>query len=332
MSGDRNVPDTHGLLRHVLKNVDGESQDKRNPKITTKRHQHGLWSSGPGEEWGFDQHEKLAPEMGIGIYGGVDKFSREPLGYYAVSRWQQRDVGASIYVLCVQKKGGFPMTSKTDMGPETTDMCRISMSFREEFNPVLDVTQIPPHVHTDSRSNIVTEQKWKDIFKKELNNVKYFYLDGKHRPTFSVDNALHLYAYNPVRGLSPSHLGILRALARWIWAQAVQYRLDEYVRIKTKQKIARSKKTLLPTGVTPYELATNPERWGGQNMLTPLPKETIDRLVRDYCKPDVFQFGTDEEVAVYKDVFARLSCPPVHWTNAWNIYDAMLPHVEPRFA
>ncbi|KZV94394.1 hypothetical protein EXIGLDRAFT_708816 [Exidia glandulosa HHB12029] len=304
----------HGLLRHVLKNVDGESQEKRNLKITNKRHQHGLWSAGPGEEWGFDQHEKLAPEMGIGVYGGVDKFSREPLAYRAVSRWHQRDVGASVFLLALQKKGGFPMTSKTDMGAETTDMYRISLSLREHFNPVLDITQIPPHVHTDSRSNIVTEQKWKDIFKKDLNNVKHFYVVGKDRPTFSVDNAVHL------------------ALARWLWAQAVQYRLDEYVRIKTKQKIAWNKKTLLPTGATPYELATYPQRWGAQNMLTPLPQETIDLLVRDYYKPDVFQFGTDEEVAVYEDVFARLSCPPVHWTNAWNIYDAMIPHVEPRFA
>jgi hypothetical protein len=36
-------------------------------------HGKGLWSAGPNEEWGGDGHLKLLEEMGISIWGLVDR-------------------------------------------------------------------------------------------------------------------------------------------------------------------------------------------------------------------------------------------------------------------
>ncbi|EJD38295.1 hypothetical protein AURDEDRAFT_172677 [Auricularia subglabra TFB-10046 SS5] len=300
------------MLRHLLKNWDPEATDKRNPKIGTKKHKHGIWSAGPGEEWAFDQHEKLVPEMNIGVYGAIDKWSRSALMYKAVSRWRQRDVGSAIFVLCVQQEGGFPVTTHTDMGPETTDMCRIQIALREEHNPVLDIQELPPHVFTDSWLNIIKEQKWKDVFRKDLANV-LDYFQKRNGVPYEVDNAVHV------------------ALARWIWAQAVQLRLDQYVERNNVHRIRKNNKTLLPSGVSPMELMADPSKYNGTNLLTPLPKDQVNGLVQDYVPHDIFQFGTDEEVQVYEVVFRDLQCPAVHWTNAWQIFMDMLPVVQTYF-
>ena len=39
-------------------------------------HAKELWSAGPNKEWGGDGHMKLYDEMGLSIWGLVDKASR----------------------------------------------------------------------------------------------------------------------------------------------------------------------------------------------------------------------------------------------------------------
>jgi hypothetical protein len=66
-------------------------------------HAKGLWSAGPNEEWGGDGHMKLYDEMGLSIWGLVDKASRRELGLYAVSGTLNADITVALYLLTVKK-------------------------------------------------------------------------------------------------------------------------------------------------------------------------------------------------------------------------------------
>ena len=69
-------------------------------------HSRGLWSTGPNEEWGGDGHLKLHDEMGITIWGLVDKASRRELGLYAVPGPLNANVPVALYLLTVKKQKG----------------------------------------------------------------------------------------------------------------------------------------------------------------------------------------------------------------------------------
>jgi hypothetical protein len=69
-------------------------------------HRHGLHSLGPNEEWSVDGHDKVMNSMGIGIWGVVDKFSRNPIAFFALPNNRLADVVLACYLLTVQKAGG----------------------------------------------------------------------------------------------------------------------------------------------------------------------------------------------------------------------------------
>jgi hypothetical protein len=77
----------------------------RHPR-TRKLHKHGLWASGPNEEWGFDGHEKLLLAMGIGVYGGTDKYSRVELSLDAVPNARDPNLPVAVYLRVIKKLGG----------------------------------------------------------------------------------------------------------------------------------------------------------------------------------------------------------------------------------
>jgi len=69
-------------------------------------HAKGLWSAGPNEEWGGDGHMKLYDEMGLSIWGLVNKASGLELGLYAVSGSLNADITVALYLLTVKKYRG----------------------------------------------------------------------------------------------------------------------------------------------------------------------------------------------------------------------------------
>jgi hypothetical protein len=73
---------------------------------THKQHKHGIYSSGPNEEWCLDGHEKILLSMGIAVYGIVDKFSRMELALYAVPDARDSNVPVAIYLRTVKEQGG----------------------------------------------------------------------------------------------------------------------------------------------------------------------------------------------------------------------------------
>lgn len=73
---------------------------------TRKVHHHGLYSSGPNEEWCLDGHEKILRSMGISVWGAIDKCCRLELELWAVSNARLADVPPALYLRLVRKIGG----------------------------------------------------------------------------------------------------------------------------------------------------------------------------------------------------------------------------------
>lgn len=87
------------------KTADEDAAKARHPN-TRKVHHHGLWSSGPNEEWCVDGHEKILPSMGIGVWGIIDKYARLELGLWAVPNPRHIDLPPALYLRLVRKKKG----------------------------------------------------------------------------------------------------------------------------------------------------------------------------------------------------------------------------------
>ena len=84
---------------------DSQATAARHPR-TRKVHHHGLWSSGPNEEWCVDGHEKLLQAMGIAVWGITDKYSRLEVNLKAVPNAHNNKVPPAIYLLTAQERGG----------------------------------------------------------------------------------------------------------------------------------------------------------------------------------------------------------------------------------
>ena len=84
---------------------DKDAGDARNPS-SKQIHRKGLWSTGPNEEWGGDGFEKLLEEMGMAIWGLVDKATRQELGLWVVRSARLPDVPVALYLLTVKERKG----------------------------------------------------------------------------------------------------------------------------------------------------------------------------------------------------------------------------------
>ena len=133
-------------ITQILKTVDPEANDKRRPDAKTV-HQSGLYCSGPDEEWCFDGHEKIFEAMGIGIYGGIDKFSRRELLLAAMRSVRRKEIPPALYLKLVKMRrgsfsvvhflslsycldAGVPLQMTTDMGSETGVLTALQTSLR----------------------------------------------------------------------------------------------------------------------------------------------------------------------------------------------------------
>lgn len=93
------------FVERYMKARDNAGAEARRPGSKLV-HGRGLWSAGPGEEWGGDGHLKLLDEMGISIWGIVDKATRRELGLFAVPGPLKAPVPVALYLLTVKKCGG----------------------------------------------------------------------------------------------------------------------------------------------------------------------------------------------------------------------------------
>ena len=90
----------------VFRKADNPAGAASRHPITRKIHYRGITCSGPSEEWCVDGHETIALQMGISVWGIIDKFSRMELGLWAVPNERNRNVPPTLFLYTVKKFGG----------------------------------------------------------------------------------------------------------------------------------------------------------------------------------------------------------------------------------
>ena len=115
-----------------------------------------------------------------------------------------------------------------------------------------------------------------------------------------------------------------RGVALWLWAKIVQLRLDNIKRENSRHHVRFQKNRLLPTGGTHGNFYRHPERWGGRDQLVPVDLTVVDSLIEKHMPPRLFQFGTDEMVALCESLYAGIGSPEVSAVNGWAVFTAMI--------
>ncbi|KII90163.1 hypothetical protein PLICRDRAFT_53263 [Plicaturopsis crispa FD-325 SS-3] len=295
-------------IQNFMQARDKEAALARNP-TSKQMHRKGLWSAGPNEEWGGDGHEKILEEMGISIWGLVDKASRLELGLWAVPSSRTPEVPVALYLLTVKKRKGIPIQLLTDKGSETGQVAALQTTLRLRYRPALDVDELPAHRFVKSVYNIVRERAWRPLFHTELQNILVAWKEGQLGA-----------GYHP---LDERH----QDFAVWIWSQIVQLRLDLFVRERNAHKIRKQKNTYLPSGGSANDFYDFPGRWGGTDMLIPVDETEIDLLLAQHLPPRLFQFASEEGHALAELTFQKIGRPPLTVLTGWNVFRTMISAV-----
>ncbi|KIY47705.1 hypothetical protein FISHEDRAFT_44855, partial [Fistulina hepatica ATCC 64428] len=301
---------------------DPDGSDRRNPH-TKKVHTNHLWSSGPNEEWCVDGHEKMLPTMGISVYGVIDKFSRLELRLWALPTARDSLILPGLFLQVAQDIGGIPLTTTSDMGGELGYFIRSTAStilltirfganymlYSALYLPGLDES-IPPHRSTKSIFNITRERAWRPMFHQTFANIIHFYKTGQLDAGFHPDDPVH------------------ETIACWIWAKIVQAKLDEIVAQNRVHRVRYQKKSLLPTGGRHIDFYNQPERWGGHNMLVPVPRDVLDDLYSKYARPDLMSFVPNAWEVFCRNAYEQIGSPDLLAKEGWNIFTSIIALVN----
>ncbi|KAF8179208.1 hypothetical protein BJ912DRAFT_855711 [Pholiota molesta] len=278
---------------------------------TRKVHHHGLYSSGPNEEWCLDGHEKILRSMGIAVWGAIDKCCRVELGLWAVPNARLADVPPALYLRLVRKIGGMCLVYSTDKGSELSKLIPLITTLRQIYQPYLSEEILPAHKAVKSIYNVTRERNWRPIWEKELGNVAFEYTSGKGLIGFHQDNPIH------------------EGVALWLWGKIVQLRLDMIVKESQSHRVRKQAKSLLPTGCRRIDMYEHPEDWEGlENQLIAIPGEDIDKLLEKYDRPDLLQFGSDEMVQFCQYLFEKIGSPELSAKVGWKVFLRMLECAE----
>ncbi|KAF5315640.1 hypothetical protein D9611_004975 [Ephemerocybe angulata] len=256
---------------------------------TRKVHKHGIWSSGPNEEWCVDGHEKIALSMGISVYGIVDKYSRMELALFAVPNARHSRVPVLVYLRTVQKLGGMPLSSTSDKGSELGPLISLVQTLRKRYQPHISEEKVPSHSAVKSPQNVTRERSWRPLWEKHLANILHFYRIGQSDAGYQSNDDFH------------------SGLARWLWAKIVQKQLDELLLEHQVHRVRYQAKILLPSGTRRIDMYSSPEDYGGMDKLIKIPAEDIDRLLAQWEDQSLFRFGTRDEAENYENLYQSIA-------------------------
>ncbi|EAU82186.2 hypothetical protein CC1G_10588 [Coprinopsis cinerea okayama7 len=220
----------------------------RNPRVK-KAHPYGITSAGPNEEWCADGHEKITKSMGISVWGIIDKYSRMELGLFAGINARDSELPVALWLRVVHRLGGMSVTLSVDKGSELGRMITLVTDLRAKYQPYIPEENVPAVRASDSRTNITRERNWRPLWEKELSNIEYFYLNGKIESGFHPNDEFH------------------QMVARWVWAQIVQAKLDALMIENASHRIRGQRNILLPSDARREDLYNHPEEYGGEKGL-----------------------------------------------------------------
>ncbi|EJD48198.1 hypothetical protein AURDEDRAFT_113053 [Auricularia subglabra TFB-10046 SS5] len=288
------------FVETFLRAHEPEKVDARYVDAGEKLHTAILTSPGPNAEWSCDGHDKLIPEMNIGIWGGIDKFSRRIVGYFAVPTYKTADLTRALYLRLVKQEHGIPFQLSLDKGSETGQAAAIQTVLRLNFD-VHDIEVYPAHRGLQSTKNITVERGWRPLFSRCLQNILVCWMQGKHAGTYHPENEVH------------------QQIARWVWGQVVQHELDRYVESWNNHRIRKQKRTKLPSGGTPNDFFYSPWDYNGQNFLVRVDASLIDDMLDEYTPPNLYQWASPPIQEHCERAYGALGSPTLDLAVAWPI-------------
>lgn len=118
-NGSQFTPFKRSLIAGFRRFEDSDATAARHP-MTKKVHHSSISSAGPNEEICMDGNKKLQ-EMGIGIYGVIDKFSRYEIALLVVLRCREPKVPLLCFLRYVRNLEG-----KDHQGHAIISACELS--------------------------------------------------------------------------------------------------------------------------------------------------------------------------------------------------------------
>ncbi|EPQ49861.1 hypothetical protein GLOTRDRAFT_51480 [Gloeophyllum trabeum ATCC 11539] len=217
------------------------------------------------------------------------------------------DMPPALFLRVVKEQGGIPIQVTSDKGTETGRLAAIQTMLRQTFQPHLDSQILPPHVFVKSTYNITRERAWRPLWEKEMANVLESWRLGKDDSGYHPEDPIH------------------HGIALWLWAKIVQVRLDRVRYEQNTHHIRKQRKVRLPTGGKPQDFYDHPEDYGGRKQLIQIPDMSlVDRLLAEYTPEKLFQFGSDETVALAEQLFEAIGCPALSASQGWAVFKAMI--------
>ncbi|KAJ7172053.1 hypothetical protein C8R46DRAFT_1073669 [Mycena filopes] len=300
-------------ISRVMHDFHPEGFEARHPLAKKKTiNRQPLTAVGPDDEWSMDGHDKLN-KAGFGIYGIRDKYGGTWLHYRVVPSNRYAAVVGVIFLECARKQGGIPVQTTTDRGSETRDAFAFQTALREVFAPGLLHRLVPSWRFLPSPRNITIESGWRPLFYTWGVNILEFFNAGLFDGFFEAGNDLHEHTSN------------------WIWFPLVQRELDKFCHQQNNHRVRFQADKLLPSGGTPHEFYTKPEKYGGEQCLIPVDGDVIQELL-DGCEEGYarMRYVEEEFDVIAEEAYTAMGRPAITLHNAWAVFRVLIGQLQPE--
>lgn len=123
---------------------------------------------------------------------------------------------------------------------------------------------------------------------------------------------------------------IYRQIARWLWAEIVQLKLDELLKESQTHRVRYQKKINLPSGGRRIDFYERPERYHGKNELIEVPAEKVDAILEVHDKPELLSFGSPNGIAFCLGLYRACGSPKLSAMTGWLTFSAMVDVIDDR--
>ncbi|KAJ6559864.1 hypothetical protein B0H19DRAFT_906469, partial [Mycena capillaripes] len=198
-----------------------------------------------------------------------------------------------------------------DKGSETgylyAFMTGLNLNIQDPNAPAIDLTRCPAAVALKSTNNTPIEGLWRWFEDQCGKNLYIQITKGREEGIFNPNNPIHVLLFN------------------WIWPAIVQGELDHFTERWNSHVIRRQNNKLMPSGVSPNELYSHPEYFGGRCFAIPVPQDAT-RALRNTIKltrKAALSWVPEEFDTIAWQVYEMLGSPLCSADTAWDVFSQM---------
>ncbi|KAG0147816.1 hypothetical protein CROQUDRAFT_696401 [Cronartium quercuum f. sp. fusiforme G11] len=254
----------------------------------------------------MDGHDKLKP-FGICIYGAIDSWSHKVLKLHVVTNNNNPQRAGVQFLQTVEQMGVCPQKVTTDKGSETGDIATFQITFLHLIGRL-------EHLFTTSQHNQRIESLWGQLMKQKNITI-----------CDSIICAIFKELYDPGQ---PIHKVVFLHLLICL----VQHILDSFILEHNFTRIAKSKYTLVPTGVAPEVCHYAPEKYKGTEGGIEVPKEVVQNMIAHYYPDEetLFQITPPIFAAKVSNIIAQLGVieSEISLSNVWSVLTQVVERLE----